>query len=100
VEFLLKLVFAPIAFFAFKPVACGIVATIFTLALLLRGATFGQRTSFALAAVAWWFFCYLEYGTSIQTNIRTELVLLGPIFLILAVVAVVSFVRWMDRAPD
>ena len=92
-EFLLTLLF-PVRLFAFSPIACAVVAVLFTACIFLPLASRGMRTGFLFAAICWWHFAWLEKSTSTQTNIRVDLVFLGPIFQIAAYLGIGLLIRW------
>lgn len=86
---LMQVVLWPIQFFAFNPMLCGLVAAAFTLAALVPNRSRGSRIVLAVVALLWWGFTGLETATPMQTNIRIDLVFLGPVFLGAAVVGLV-----------
>jgi hypothetical protein len=87
-EILLSILIAPITFFAFKPIACGLVASALSVPVFLRNFSVGDRLFIGFVALVWWFFTWTEARTSVQTNIRVDLLFLGPIYLGLGVIAV------------
>lgn len=94
-ETFLTLLF-PVRLFAFHPVACSILALIFSACTFLPESSLRMRAGFAVAALCWWAFAYLEYGVSVQTNIRTDLVFLGPIFQLAAYFGIWLLLRWIN----
>jgi hypothetical protein len=77
-----------IAIFSFHPLRCALIAAVFTLALLFRRYSRGTKFILGGVAIAWWAFAVLEATTPSHMNIRVDLVFLGPVFLLLAVVGV------------
>lgn len=86
-EILLSILIAPISFFAFHPIACSGVAVALSVPVFLRNFSAGDRMFIGFVALAWWFFTWTEARISVQTNIRVDLVFLGPIYLGLALIA-------------
>ena len=86
-EILLSILIAPITFFAFKPIACGVVASALSVPVFLRNFSVGDRLFIGFVALVWWFFTWTEARTIVQTNIRVDLLFLGPIYLGLGVIA-------------
>jgi hypothetical protein len=95
-ELFLTLVF-PVRLFAFHPVACAVVALIFSCCVFLPIASGRMRFGFLLSALSWWAFAYLEYGMSVQTNIRTDLLIFGPIFQVAAYFGIWLMFRWFNK---
>ena len=96
-EIPLSILFAPIRLFAFNPVACGVVAAALSVPVLLRNFSLSDRMFIGCVALVWWFFAWTEARTNVQTNIRIDLLLQGPIYLALALIAGWRIVRGSVR---
>jgi len=83
---MLDILGATIAVFAFHPLRCALIAAVFTSALFFRRYSRGRKFILGGVAIAWWAFAFLEAATPSKMNIRVDLVFLGPVFLLLAVV--------------
>jgi hypothetical protein len=69
-----------------------LIASLCTFALLSRRANIADKVLFGITALGWWGLTYIQATTSVQTNIRIDLVLFGPILLGLAIAALVKWV--------
>jgi hypothetical protein len=81
---MLDLLGATVAFFAFHPLRCALIASVFTFALFFKRYSRGTKLVLGGVAIAWWGFAVLEAVTPPRMNIRVDLVFLGPTFLLLA----------------
>jgi hypothetical protein len=95
-ELFMSLLF-PVRHFAFAPIACAIVAGLFTACTALPESSRRMRVGFAIIALMWWLFAWLESTMSVQTNIRVDLLLLGPILQIAAYTGIWMLFRWFNR---
>jgi hypothetical protein len=82
-------------FIAFPQLAAGLGA----LFLLLYGLC--RRRSSAVAGIAWLVYAGYETGMRLrwfcsgECNIRVDLLLIYPVLLVISVVPIISFVRWL-----
>jgi hypothetical protein len=83
---------AIVSIFAFHPIRCAVVAALFTVALIAPGMSRRSRIVLGVVALGWWAFAILEWMTPVQANIRLDLVVLGPIFLMMAVLGLFCFI--------
>ena len=95
-ELLLTLLL-PVRHFAFHPIPCAILASVFSACMFLPESSRRMRAGFLVSALCWWAFTYLEYGTSLQTNIRVDLVFLAPLFQIAAYFGIWLMFRWWSK---
>jgi hypothetical protein len=77
-----------IAAFAFHPIRCAIVAAMLTVPVLVPEWPTPIKVVIGLAALSWWAFCWLEATTPPRSNIRVDLIILGPYFLGIALVGI------------
>lgn len=78
---------------------CMLIASLCTAALLSKRATITDKVLFGITALGWWGLTYIQATTSVQTNIRIDLVLFGPILLGLAIAALVKWASLGKAAP-
>ena len=83
---MLDAVEAVVSLFAFHPLRCAFVAAAFTVALGVHRGPLVARAVVGVTALAWWGFAVLEWVTPTKASIRLDLVILGPLFLALALV--------------
>jgi ankyrin repeat protein len=72
-------VLAPLSYFAFNPIACGAMAAVFAAATFLLNVPLAKRALFGITALVWAGLTALEATTSIQTNIRVDLLIFLPL---------------------
>ena len=90
IDFLATIFLSPISLFAFNPFGCLVGAAVFGIAALALPLSSGRRVFCVVTMFVWIAFALLEAKTPIQTNIRTDLVLFGPLIVLLTIACIVA----------
>ncbi len=94
---LFALSLSPLLVFAWQPLRILCVLILMLLPCLFNWHKKSAKLIMAISALPWMLFLYTEASIPVSSNIRVDLAILGPIYLLSAIIWVVIFVAGKFR---